>query len=80
MRLAREECRWLIAFDRDYTELVLRRHLPPPPLFLLLRVPSYLPDEPSAWIDSLYGSGQLVEDHFSIYDGQTVRRRPLRSA
>jgi predicted nuclease of predicted toxin-antitoxin system len=80
MRLAREESRWLITFDRDYGELVFRRHLPPPPLILLLRVPSYLPDEPAAWIDSLYRSGQIVEGHFCIYDGQTVRRRPLPSA
>jgi predicted nuclease of predicted toxin-antitoxin system len=81
MRLARETSRWLITFDRDYGELVFRQHLPPPPLVLLLRVPSYLPEEPAAWIDMLYRSGQLEDGHFCIYDGETVRRRafPARS-
>jgi predicted nuclease of predicted toxin-antitoxin system len=64
MRLAREASRWLITFDRDYGELVFRQHLPPPPLVLLLRVPSYLPDEPAAWIEALYRRGQLEDGHF----------------
>jgi predicted nuclease of predicted toxin-antitoxin system len=77
MALACSERRWLMTFDRDYGELVFRRHLPPPPLILLLRVSSYLPEEPAAWIDSLYRAGELKEHHFCIFDGQTVRRRPL---
>jgi len=81
MHLACEGARWLITFDRDYGELVFRLNLPPPPLLLLLRVPSYLPEEPAAWIEMLYRSGQLEDGHFCIYDGETVRRRafPARS-
>jgi hypothetical protein len=52
MRLARESSRWLIMFDLDYGELVFRQQLPPPPPVLLLRLPSDLPEEPAAWIDS----------------------------
>jgi predicted nuclease of predicted toxin-antitoxin system len=77
MRLARETSRWLITFDRDYGELVFRQHLPPPPLILLLRVASYVPEEPAGWIDMLHRSGQLQDSHFCIYDGETVRRRPF---
>jgi hypothetical protein len=77
MRLARESARWLITFDRDYGELVFRQDLPPPPLVLLLRVPFYLPEEPSTWIDVLYRSNQLKPGHFCNYDGKTVRLRPF---
>jgi predicted nuclease of predicted toxin-antitoxin system len=81
MRLARETSRWLITFDRDYGELVFRQHLPPPPLVLLLRVPSYLPEEPAGWIEMLYRRVQPEDGQFCICDGETVRRRafPVRS-
>lgn len=74
---ARAEGRWLATFDRDYGELVFRRALAPPPLILLLRVPSYRPDEPAEWIESLYASGELKSGAFHVYDGQTVRRRTM---
>jgi predicted nuclease of predicted toxin-antitoxin system len=77
MRLARESARWLITFDRDYGELVFRQDLPPPPLVLLLRVPSYSPEEPAAWIDILYRREQLAAGYFDIYGGEAVRRRPF---
>jgi len=56
---------------------VFRRRLPPPPLVLLLRVPSYQPEEPADWIQSLYAAGELVEGRFHIFDGLAVRRRPF---
>jgi predicted nuclease of predicted toxin-antitoxin system len=77
MARARAEGRWLATFDRDYGELVFRRGLAPPPLILLLRVTSYLPAEPAGWIESLYASGELKPGSFHVYDGQTIRRRPL---
>lgn len=77
MRSAREGSRWLITFDRDYGELVFRRNLPPPPLVLLLRVPSYFPEDPATWIDTLYRRKKLEAGYFYIYDGETVRRRPF---
>ena len=77
MALARGEGRWLATFDRDYGELVFRRRLPPPPLVLLLRVPSYQPVEPADWLQTLYSAGELVAGSFHIFDGLAVRRRPL---
>jgi predicted nuclease of predicted toxin-antitoxin system len=77
MALAREQGRWLVTFDRDYGELVFRQQFAPPPLVLLLRVRSYQPDEPSEWIESLYAAGDLLERHFHIFDGHTIRRRPM---
>ncbi len=77
MALAREQGRWLATFDRDYGELVFLQGLAPPPLVLLLRVQSYKPDEPAAWIESLYAEGQFLEQHFHIFDGSAIRRRPF---
>lgn len=77
MALAREERRWLVTFDRDYGELVFRRRLPPPPLVPLLRVPSYQPEEPADWLQTLHTAGELVEARFHIFDGLAIRRRPL---
>jgi len=77
LALARAEKRWLATFDRDYGELIFRRRLPAPPVVLLLRVPSYGPDEPAVWIEQLYAAGQLHLGCFHIFDGDTVRRRPL---
>lgn len=69
--------RWLATFDRDYGELVFRRRLAAPPVVLLLRVPSYRPEEPAEWLESLHAEGLFMPDHFHIFDGRTVRRRPL---
>ena len=47
MERARIEGRWLATFDRDYGELVFKRGLPTPGVIVLLRVPTYLPEEPA---------------------------------
>lgn len=77
LALASAEQRWLATFDRDYGELIFRRRLPAPPVTLLLRVPSYRPQEPAEWIERLYAAGQLQPGCFHIFDGQTIRRRPV---
>ena len=53
LALAVREMRWLVTFDRDYGELLFARRLPAPPAVILLRVPSYRPDEPARWIIEL---------------------------
>lgn len=77
MALACREGRWLATFDRDYGELVFRKSLPPPPLILLFRTPSYRPEQPAEWIQTLCASGALSPGQFHIYDGRTLRRRAL---
>lgn len=77
MELACCENRWLATFDRDYGELVFRRGLPVPPAIVLLRVPSYRPDAPAEWLLGLQAAGELREGYFHVFDGETVRRRPL---
>jgi hypothetical protein len=80
LALARAGQRCLATFDRDYGELIFRRRLPAPPATLPLRVPSYRPEAPAEWIAQLYAAGQLQPSYFHIFDGDTVRRRPLPPA
>lgn len=77
MARACAEKRWLATFDRDYGELAFTRPLSTPPLILLLRVPSYLPEEPADWLLRLHAEGKLQEGYFHVFDGHTVRRRPF---
>jgi hypothetical protein len=77
MERACTEGRYLATFDRDYGELIFKRGLPAPKVIVLLRVSSYLPEAPADWLLQLHADGQLLEGCFHIFDGQTVRRRPL---
>jgi predicted nuclease of predicted toxin-antitoxin system len=77
MERARAEGRWLATFDRDYGELVFKRRLPAPSVIVLLRVTSYLPEEPADWLVQLHLAQQFQERHFHIFDGHAVRRRPF---
>lgn len=76
LSLARAEQRWLVTFDRDFGDLIFHQRLPPPPLTLLFRVPSYGPEEPAQWIEALFAKGDLRPGCFHIFDGRTVRHRP----
>jgi predicted nuclease of predicted toxin-antitoxin system len=75
MEAARREQRWLVTFDSHFGALVFERRLPPPPLVLLLRVPSYRPQVPASWIEDLYSTGKLSEGAFHVFNGRSIRRR-----
>jgi predicted nuclease of predicted toxin-antitoxin system len=77
LALAVEEQRWLITFDRDYGNLLFAKKLPAPPAVILLRVSSYRPAEPAAWIIELIGNAQEYAGKFIVFDGNTIRIRPL---
>ena len=77
LALAREEGRWLVTFDRDYGELLFARNHAPPPAVILLRVPSYRPDEPAAWLEHLLDQSEDLLGKFTVFTGKTVRSRLL---
>ncbi len=77
LALARKEGRWLVTFDRDYGELLFSRNYPPPPAVVLLRVPSYRPDEPAAWLEWLLSDQEKFLGNFTVFTGKTLRSRPL---
>lgn len=77
LTLARDEGRWLVTFDRDYGELLFARNYAPPPAVILLRVKSYRPDEPAAWLEHLLREPEGLLGKFTVFTGKTVRSRPL---
>ena len=77
LALAREEERWLVTFDRDYGELLFARNYAPPPAVILLRVQSYRPDEPAAWLEQLLQEPEGLLGKFTVFTGKTLRSRPL---
>lgn len=77
LALAVREMRWLVTFDRDYGELLFARRLPAPPAVILLRVPSYRPDEPARWMIELARDELDRLGRFTVFDGRTCRSRPL---
>lgn len=77
LALARKEGRWLVTFDRDYGELLFARNYAPPPAVVLLRVPSYRPDEPAAWLELLLLDQESLLGKFTVFTGKTLRSRPL---
>jgi predicted nuclease of predicted toxin-antitoxin system len=78
MSLAQESQRWLITFDRDYGDLIYLRGLPPPPAVILLRVPSYRPEEPAQWVSRMTADAEVHIGKFAVFDGNTLRIRSLR--
>lgn len=77
LSLAVREQRWLVTFDRDYGDLLFAHGYPSPPAVILLRVPSYRPTEPAAWIVALSRNAQDCLGRFTVFNGSTVRSRPL---
>jgi len=77
LALAREEGRWLVTGDRDSGELIFARNHAPPPAVVLLRVPSYRPDEPAAWLEQLLREPENLLGKFTVFTGDTLRSRPL---
>jgi hypothetical protein len=67
----------LLPYDRDYGELLFSRGLPPPPAVILLRTPSYRPTEPAAWLMQLALQPQERIGMFTVFDGGSIRSRPL---
>jgi len=77
LALARQEGRWLVTFDRDYGELLFARNYAPPPAVILLRVVSYRPDEPAAWLKQLLLNQESLLGKFTVFTGKELRTRPL---
>ena len=77
LALARKEGRWLVTFDRDYGELLFARNNAPPPAVILLRVTSYRPEEPAAWLEQMLCDQDKLLGKFTVFTGKELRARPL---
>lgn len=78
LRLARDQDRILITFDRDYGELIFARGLPCPPGVIYLRFVPATPTESAEIISALLARhGVQVAHHFLVVERDSFRRRPL---
>lgn len=77
LALARKEGRWLVTFDRDYGELLFARNYAPSPAVILLRVTSYRPEEPAAWLEQILLDQESLLGKFTVFTGKELRTRPL---
>ena len=77
LALAREGGRWLVTFDRDYGELIFAKKHIPPPAVILLRVQSYRPNEPAAWLERFALAPESLLGKFTVFSDNTVRSRPF---
>jgi predicted nuclease of predicted toxin-antitoxin system len=75
MFLAQSEQRCLVTFDCDYGELIYKLKQPAPPALILLRLPSYQPQDPARCLQHLVQQDLLQEGYFHQFDGETLRRR-----
>ena len=72
-----QDQRWLVTFDRDYGELIFARGYPTPPAVVLLRAPSYRPEDPAQWVTQLMNDIEMYRGKFTVFSGDTIRSRPL---
>ena len=77
LALACDTDRWLVTFDRDYGELLFARNHASPPAVILLRVVSYRPHEPAAWLEQMLLEPEGLAGKFTVFTRGTVRSRPL---
>jgi predicted nuclease of predicted toxin-antitoxin system len=76
IRLAQDENRIILTFDRDYGELIFKYHLHPKAGIIYLRLNKYKSDEPGKLIENLIQfSGFDTTNKLTVYDGRLIRQR-----
>jgi predicted nuclease of predicted toxin-antitoxin system len=78
MRMAQEQGRIIITFDRDYGELIFKQRQPPPAGILFLRFDPDYPTEPGEIIARLIESGTVpLLGKFTVVERDKLRQRPI---
>lgn len=75
LRLAREQGRWLLTYDRDYGALVFERKLPPPPAILLFRQEPFPATRAAELVLPLLETPESIEGHFVVVGERSIRHR-----
>jgi len=76
MRLAIEDTRTILTFDRDYGELVFKYGYKPTAGVIYFRVESFEPAEPAQWVISLITKSDFgIEGMFTVYELDRIRQR-----
>ena len=75
LRVARAEGRWIVTFDRDYGDLVIRHGLPPPPAILYLRQEPYQPEKAADLVLAMVALRERVEGCLVVVTARHARYR-----
>ncbi len=78
MRIAADENRTIITFDRDYGELIYKYGFRPPAGVIYLRMQNYQPEEPAELLLKLLNDQNLeFAGLFTVADEKSVRQRKI---
>jgi len=78
VRIATDENRTVITFDRDYGELIYRYGFRPPAGVIYLRMQNYQPEEPAELILKLLNNPTLeFAGFFTVADEKSIRQRKI---
>jgi len=78
MGLARQQDRIIITFDRDFGELIFKRHQPAPAGVIYLRFEPTYPTETGEILAALFESGAVnFAGKFTVISDGQIRQRPL---
>ncbi len=73
MQLATSLHRLLLTFDLDFGELVFRHQERSPDGIIILRIPSFYPEEMAQFVVQTLASREDWANHFSVIDLRTIR-------
>jgi predicted nuclease of predicted toxin-antitoxin system len=75
---AADEQRIILAFDRDYGELIYRLRLRSPKGVIYLRLRPHKPEEPALLLlNLLQTEGLQFKERFTVVERDQIRQRPL---
>jgi predicted nuclease of predicted toxin-antitoxin system len=76
MKLAINESRIILTFDKDYGELIFKYGYKPDPGVIFLRLEAYESDEPGKIIEQLLSTTHFeTERKLTVFDGKFIRQR-----
>ena len=78
MRIAVDENRTIITFDRDYGELIYKYGFRPPAGVIYLRIQNYQPEEPAELLLKLLNNQSFeFAGLFTVADEKSIRQRRI---
>ena len=75
LAFARQEGRWIVTFDRDYGDMVIRHRMPPPPAILYLRQEAYPPEKAAELVLAMMALPERVEGCLVVVTARNARYR-----
>lgn len=76
LKIAADENRLIVTFDRDYGELIFKHNHKPTGGVLYLRLQEFKPEEPAVIVHRLLSTeGFETQRRLTVFDGERIRQR-----